>query len=157
MTVGIMFDSTTPELIPGWARLRALYLNGKFGQRADFGRGRIFIDVLGNAPHSAEVLDVESGDASPAAVLPWLQARSAFETGTIYCNESKLPAVQDAAAGHPFDLWLATLDGLIPQHSGPGRLVAVQAYGSKIMGCNLDMSVVVDPEWWARHALPPIR
>lgn len=157
MFAGLMFDSTTPELIPGWARLRALYVNGKFAQHPDFGRGRIHIDVLGNAPSFAEVLDVEAEDATPGAVLPWLQARGRFEQGTIYCNESTLPAVQEAAAGHPFYLWLATLDGAIPAHSGPGQLVAVQAYGQKITGANVDVSVVLDEQWWARHALPPIR
>lgn len=157
MTVGLMYDSTTPEMIPPWARLRALYFNGKYAQRPDYGRGRIFIDVLGNAPHSAEVLDVESHDAGPASVRPWLQARAGVETGTIYCNESTLPAVQDAADGHPFALWLATLDGLIPAHQGPGHLVAVQAYGAQITGANIDISVVLDAPWWSRHALPGLR
>lgn len=152
----IMFDSTTPELIPGWARLRALYVNGKYAQPPDYGRGRIFIDVLGNMPFAAEVLDVEKQDATPAAVGPWLRARSRWEPGTIYCNESTVPAVQAAAGDMPFYLWLATLDGAVPEHSGPGQLVAVQAYGALTTGANIDMSVVVDEQWWTRHALPPV-
>jgi hypothetical protein len=154
---GLMFDSTTPELIPPWARLKALYVNGKFAHHPDYGRGRIFIDVIGNAPFGAEVLDVEREDATPATVHPWLQARSRWEQGTIYCNESTLPAVQEAAQGLPFYLWLATLDGALPAHSGPGQLVAVQAYGAQVTGANVDLSVVLDEHWWRKHALPPIR
>lgn len=153
---GLMFDSTTPELIPPWARLQARYINGRFASHPDYGRGRIFIDVLGNAPFAAEVLDVETHDAGPAAVAPWLTARRKWETGTIYCNESTLPAVQQAAGDLPFFLWLATLDGLLPAFSGPGQLVAVQAYGAGITGANVDVSIVLDREWWGRHALPPI-
>lgn len=153
---GIMWDSTTPELIPPWARLKAHYINGKFAERPDYGRGRIWIDVFGNAPSAAEVLDVETHDASPSAVGPWLRARSAWEIGTIYCNESNLAACQAEAGGLPFFVWLATLDGALPAFTGPGRLVAVQAYGAGITGANVDVSLVLDHEWWARHALPPI-
>lgn len=158
--VGFMFDSTTPELIPGWSRLKALYANGKFAAHRDFGRGRIFIDVTGAEPFNAEVLDVERGDANPAHVNPWLHARHQWEVGTIYCNRSTLPAVVDAANGLPFWLWLATLDGTVPDQvdAGPsGQLVAVQAFGAELVGVNLDLSVVVHPQWWARHALPPAR
>lgn len=156
MVAGLMFDSTTPELIPPWARLKALYVNGRFAHHPDYGRGRVFIDVLGNAPFAAEILDVESHDASPAAVGPWLHARKRWETGTVYCNESNLPAVQQEAGGLPFYLWLATLDGALPAHSGPGQLVAVQSYGAEITGANVDVSVVLDEQWWRKHALPPI-
>lgn len=157
--VGLMWDSTTPELIPSWARLRALYVNGKYAQHPDYGRGRIFIDVTGAAPFAAEVLDVETGDATVAHVNPWLRQRARWERGTIYCNRSTLADVQAAAHDIPFDIWLATLDGTMPAEipSGPGKLVAVQAFGAEVAGANVDVSVVLDEGWWAGKALPPIR
>jgi len=158
MTVhGLMWDSTTPELIPGWARLKALYVNGKYAQFPRYGRGHVYIDVTGAAPMSADILDVERGDATPATVLPWLRARSHWDAGTIYCNRDTLPAVQDAAGDLPFHLWLATLDGTIPESvTGPGHLVAVQAYPASVVGVNIDVSVVLDAAWWAGKALPAV-
>lgn len=157
--VGLMWDSVTPELIPSWARLKALYINGKFASHPDYGRGRIFIDVTGAAPFAAEVLDVETGDANPAHVAPWLDKREKWETGTIYCDRANLPAVVDAAGHRPFWLWLATLDGTVPPHveTGSGTLVAVQAISALLAGANVDISAVVHQGWWSKHALPPIR
>jgi len=155
---GLMWDSTTPELIPSWARLKALYVNGKFAAHPDYGRGRVFIDVTGGAPFGAEILDVETGDATPDHVPGWLRARHQWEIGTIYCNRDTLPHVVEAANGLPFFLWLATLDGSIPTDviTGSGRLVAVQAYSASMVGVNVDLSAVVDEQWWVNHALPPI-
>lgn len=155
MLAGLMFDSTTPDVIPGWARLKALYVNGHFAQVPHYGKGHVYIDVLGNNPRGADILDVEQGDATPASVLPWLTARAHYDVGTVYCNRDTLPAVQDAANGRPFNLWLATLDGTIPAEvSGGGHLVAVQAFGAKVAGANVDISAVLDHAWWAGRALP---
>ncbi len=155
---GLMWDSTTPELIPGWARLKALYINGKFATHPDYGRGRVFIDVTGAAPFAAEILDVEKGDATAAHVTQWLAERARTEVGTIYCNRSTLPDVIHAAGSAPFDLWLATLDGSIPSVDLPPHveLVAVQALSAGITGANVDLSAVVSQRWWNAHALPSL-
>lgn len=157
--VGLMWDSTTPELIPGWARLKALYINGRFASHPDYGRGRVFIDVTGAAPFAAEVLDVETGDASPEHVPGWLQARARTEIGTVYCNRDTLPHVLDAAGSQAFDLWLATLDGSVPHVELPAHveLVAVQAIPATIAGANVDISAVISQRWWNAHALPAVR
>lgn len=157
--VGLMWDSTTPEIIPGWARLKALYINGKFATHPDYGRGRVFIDVNGAAPFAAEILDVEKGNATPEHVPGWLQERARTEIGTVYCNQDTLPHVLAAAGSQEFDLWLATLDGSIPSLDLPPHveLVAVQAIGAGIAGGNVDISAVVSQRWWNSHALPAIR
>lgn len=151
---GTMYDSTTPHVIPSGARLVALYINGRFAVPPSYHKGHVYIDVNGSMPNAASILDVEQFDARPEQVGPWLVKRAAFDVGTIYCNRSTLPAVIKSAGHLKFNLWLATLDGSLPEvHLPPnGRLVAIQQFGSDHLHFNADLSVVVDEDWWRRHA-----
>lgn len=151
---GIMYDSTTPHVIPAMARLAALYINGRFAVPPSYHKGHVYIDVNGSAPHAAGILDVERFDATPDKVPGWLDQRAKFDIGVIYCNRSTLPEVIAAAGHRPFNLWLATLDGTITQPILPptGKLVAIQALGADMLGFNADLSVVTDADWWRRHA-----
>jgi hypothetical protein len=155
---GLQWDSASGD-IPAEAKLRALYVNGGFATRpVHYGRGRVWIDVVGNAPDKALWLDVERFDATPAAVPGWLDARrkSGAGTGGIYCDRSALPAVESAAGGRPHMLWVATLDGTVDigRVPGVGRLVAVQAFPASMTGRNADLSIVVDEPYWLARALP---
>jgi hypothetical protein len=154
---GTQWDSASGD-IPAGAKLRALYVNGRFATRpATYGRGRVWIDVNGSAPHAAFWLDVERFDATPGQVPGWLdeRRRAGFGTGGIYCDRSTLPAVTAAAGDRPHYLWIATLDGTVnvavPE---TGHLVAVQAYPASMLGPDADLSIVVDEPYWLERALP---
>jgi hypothetical protein len=156
--VGLQWD--TIGSLPFTANLHAYYYNGRYATRpVVYGRGKVWIDVLGNAPSAARWLDVEDEDAKPENVPGWLDARKAV-AGTdagVYCNRVTLPQVIAAADGRPMDLWLATLDGTIfptEAYSLPSNvhLVAVQAFGSAYLGINADLSMVVDQQYWNAYA-----
>jgi hypothetical protein len=154
---GLQWDSASGD-IPAGAKLRALYVNGGFATRpVHYGRGRVWIDVIGNAPDKALWLDVERFDATPAQVTGWLDARrrAGGGIGGIYCDRSSLAAVDAAAAGRPYYLWVATLDGTASITApGTGHVVAVQAYPASMVGPNADLSIVVDEAYWLARALP---
>jgi hypothetical protein len=158
MTVyGTMWDSASGAYPPG-AALCAYYLNGLWARKpVEYGRGKVWIDVLGTAPTEALWLDVETGDATPADVPGWLDERAdaKLDAGGVYCSISNLEAVETAAASRPHLLWVATLDGntapSLPRVSG--QLVAVQAIPASMLGFDADMSVVTDPGWWSSRAL----
>ena len=102
MTTGTMFDSTQPGAIPG--DFAALYRNGRFAatpaQAARFFYV-LWIDVLATDPGDASILDIETGDATPASVRPWCEARQQahpFSVDRLYCDLSTWPAVKAEVA-----------------------------------------------------------
>lgn len=120
ITYPLMADSVQPAAIPASAfAAAALYLNGRYAAtEAEVHRFRhvIRISVLADRPDQAEharALDVETGDATPADVPGWIDTRRRFghDDATIYCDRDNIRAVAEAAAGRPFRLWVATLDG----------------------------------------------
>lgn len=152
---GVMFDSASGDY-PDNSLLNAFYYNGRFSHKPyAVGRGSVWIDVLASAPRECSWLDVESGDAKPEDVPGWLDHRNIPDDQGIYCSIDSVEAVNVAAAGRPYDLWVATLDGnpfpLVPLATG--RLVAVQCLPAKMLGFNGDMSAVVNPEYWNSHVL----
>lgn len=154
---GTMWDSASGTFPPG-AALCALYVNGAFAVRpVIYGRGRVWIDVTGRAANAASWLDVEQGDATPADVPGWLDARNIPDDQGIYCSVDSVAAVEQAAAGRPHGLWVATLDGTVTPELPPvtGLLVAVQCLPASMLGFDADMSVVVDPGYWVAHAAFP--
>lgn len=151
---GAMFDSASGDY-PTGSLLNAYYFNGRFPHVPyRVAKGSVWIDVLGNAPNSCSWLDVESGDATPGHVPGWLDLRNQPGNQGIYCNRATLPAVNAAAAGRPYNVWIATLDGnpfpVLPAVSG--QLVAVQAIPASMLGFNADMSVIVDQYYWNTHS-----
>lgn len=151
---GLAFDSINESSIPPNARMKLLYINGRFAAVPKYGRGRQYIDVLNNAPDKAGWLDVERFDASPADVPGWLDRRAHYGQGGIYCNRSNLTEVQRQAGKRQYYLWIATDDGTIMQSvAGGGTLVMCQAFPASFIGPNVDISVVVNQAWWQAHAL----
>lgn len=156
-----MRDSTTAADIPlGDLQLVAGYANGKYAWKdtdwARFGSiPKVRIDVLGTAPGSASVLDVENGDATPAEAVGWVHARRKLfpdTAPTIYCNRSTSTLVAAAmmTAGLrlaiEYTLWIATGDGtkVLPNMVG---VVAVQWKWVTPPAGHYDESIVYDDEW----------
>jgi hypothetical protein len=157
MTIyGVQFDTISP--LPFVPALQAFYVNGAYAHHpVTYGRGRVWIDVNGSDPKEAFWLDVEKGDATPGQVPGWLDVRKAagLGNGGIYCDRSALPDVIRSASGRGFSLWLATLDGTIPDMTLPATvtLCAVQSIPAAMLGFNADLSMVVNEAYWHdRHA-----
>jgi hypothetical protein len=152
---GTMWDSAAGK-IPAGAALSALYINGRYAVKPDYGRGRVYIDVLANDPTGALWLDVERGDATAADVPGWLDKRrsAGLGVGGVYCSLSSVPAVESAANGRAHLLWLATLDGntapIPPRVSG--QIIAWQIIPASMLGFDADESFVIDASWWSDHA-----
>ncbi len=145
-----MFDSVNPAAIPHGAQMVAGYLNGNYAWSAAAWKQfahitTIRIDVIGNAPLDAGVLDVENGDATPHQAPAWVKKRSAAGfRATIYCNKSTWPAVQAACKGLTVSYWIA--DWTHVPHELPGA-VAVQWTN----GAAFDTSAVYDNTWHPAH------
>lgn len=153
---GIQWD--TVGRLPFVPSLQAFYLNGRFATSpASYGRGRVWIDVLGGHAAQAYWSDIETGDMVPADVPRQLDERRAagLGAGGIYCNRSSLDDVILAADGRDFGLWLATLDGTTdPAVTLPANvtLMCVQAIPASMLGFQADLSVVVNQGYWQAKA-----
>lgn len=159
----IMRDSTAPADIPtAGTDLVAGYLDGSFAwPSAGWARftsaPHVTIDVNGTRP-DADVLDVETGDATPSGSVVWIRKALAVagraDVPVLYCNQSNRPAIiadQSAAgfaAGRDYKLWVATLDGTQTLSDMTG-VVAVQYAGEALTGHHYDQSIVVDDTWKA--------
>ncbi len=100
-----IYDSVTPSSIPA-GKAAAVYANGSYAASPSqaTGHGKVlWIDVNGSNP-SANVLDVEPGDASPAGAAVWAQQRLSShpkETAIIYTMLSQWQAVKGNVAHLP--------------------------------------------------------
>lgn len=162
----VMRDSVNPYNVPeNGTDLAAGYVNGRYawtqaGWDRFPGEHRVTIDVFGTAPHSAEVLDIENFDATPAIAVEWVKARNALKPSyppVLYVNRSNREQVISLqrsgghALGKDYKLWVATLDGTdaLPDMTG---VVAIQVrdYGS------YDQSIVFD-DTWHEAPKPPVK
>lgn len=165
----IMRDSTTITDIPvGGTQVVLAYVNGRFAASPAAVALRFpgvpvaWVDVTGADP-AADVLDVETGDATPAAAASWAVAKLKAAhpyLPVIYCNRGNVTAVFNAmsAAGlqvaRDFRTIIATLDGTqrIADMTG---VTAVQYAGQAQTGGHYDQSIVYDDTWKAPAAPPP--
>jgi hypothetical protein len=152
-----MRDSTTPADIPtSGLQMVAGYADGRYDWTAAGwarfpGIPHVTIDVSG-ADLDADVLDVETGDATPAGAYTWLKGKIARgdPMPVVYCNRSTQPAVEQATRelihGRDYWFWIATLDGTasLPDMTG---VVAVQDKGANLTGGHYDESIVYDDAW----------
>lgn len=167
----LMRDSTTLADIPTHnLDIVAVYINGRFAVTEKQVRARFphipiaWIDVNGTHPE-ADILDVETGDATPAGAVLWvkakrlrqLQATHPLYPPIIYCNRATLTPLFNAMnaahlhVAHDFMLWPATLDGTKRLADMLG-VTAVQARGEAQTGGHYDESDVYDPAWLAPPA-----
>ena len=122
-------------------------------------RGQLLalVDVLGDAPYGAAILDVERGDVTaPEIIRAWVIARNQFRRdAVVYCNRSTLPTVISALASEPCRIWLANpADNGEPPMTVPDlglpahiTLLGVQYVLSPRSGGNYDLSVFYDDTW----------
>lgn len=145
----IMYDAVTPGNIVRMnpnPQMVAGYLNGLYAWTAadwNLFPHAVWVGISVRAAWTVgQVLDVETGDATPAEAPGWVSARrSAGVDPSIYCNLATWPAVQAAfqAAGvaEPH-YWIAHYDG---QTAIPAGAVAKQHTGD-FQG--VDISSVAD-------------
>lgn len=163
-----LYDSIDPTAIPTPVQMVGGYVTG-FDQNwppsawARFGSAvQVRICTRGNV-YEGDVLDMESGAASPSDAVPWLQQMRA-QTGiwkSLYYSLSLDAQIQAnlAAAGIPslsVPKWVAWYNGnaSLDDVSGVVGIVAKQYANSAITGGDYDMSVVVD-YWPGIDADPP--
>ena len=104
------------------------------------------INVTGD-PSRGDVLDVETFDATPNNVAPWIvtRAKSTPKPLIVYCNRSNLDACVAARneaqkqCGRYAFIWCATLDGTLS-----GRAMTQVAQVSDTRGVFADLSVIQD-------------
>jgi hypothetical protein len=117
---GKMFDSVTAGAIPAHAEIVGGYLDGLYkwstAAWAMFPNAQKVGIVVKASSNMGQVLDVETGDATPADAPGWVQMRRADNQvrPTVYMNASTWPAVrtqfQTRHIPEP-DYWVAQYDG----------------------------------------------
>lgn len=147
----ILYDSTNGADIPSTAEAVAGYIDGAYitwtpdewARFANVPRLRIAIF----ATDDADVLDVETYDATPDKVGGWTLRQKRFVW--IYCNRSNRSAVEfnlNKTGLKPSDvgLWIATLDGTKIVDASPYGydVCAVQYANSIISGGHFDESII---------------
>lgn len=113
----IFRDSVNPARItPSHVDGVMPYVNGTYAWPEDeiqrfvlAGKQIVRIDIAGDAPHLASILDVERGDATPETAGAWIEQRNAYrEDATVYISETNLLALFKATAGLSF--WVLAAD-----------------------------------------------
>lgn len=149
-----MFDSVNPAAIPAGAQMVAGDINGDFAWPASAWKRfpnatTVRIDVIGDMPLHAGILDVERGDVTPAQAPKWIDARiAAGFVATVYCNRSTWPAVRAACKGLKVSYWIAEWTHVPHMIAGA---VAVQWTN----GAAFDTSAVYDDAWHPAHRAHP--
>ncbi len=141
-----MYDSVTAADIPTNASAVAGYLDGKYAWRAsDWARFttrlQLSITVLGG---DADVLDVESGDATPDQAVTWVRSMRAagYPYPGVYCNANLWPTVRATFRAHQVDepwYWIADYDG---RPAIPDGAIAKQYLNAPASGGHYDLSMV---------------
>lgn len=110
-----MYDDVNLSLIPKDAQAVAGYVGGRWPTfsklRAAFPRAKKYVSVAVNASEDADILDVESGDATNAQAAAWFHRQKAKRPG-FYTSVSNVAALQSelARAGisrGAYKLWTA--------------------------------------------------
>jgi hypothetical protein len=95
----LIYDSVKPEKLPQ-DKAAAVYVNGSYAASSSQMKGRdsvLWIDTNGSDP-SANVLDVEPGDATPYGAAQWVQHRLSAQPDSVaivYTMRSQWQAVKD--------------------------------------------------------------
>jgi hypothetical protein len=135
----LVYDSVTPTTLPS-GQPAAVYADGSYAASSSEVAGHhslLWIDTNGSDP-SANVLDVEPGDATPSGAAQWVDARLSHQphsVAIVYTMRSDWPAVQDAVGGLPSWMqshvryWIADPTGV--PHVVPGSSATQWYWGSK--------------------------
>ncbi len=149
----VLRDSTNPFDIPldGLSAV-AGYGDGGFAWSAAgwarFPASVVALSIVTSAASAGDILDVETGDATPANCPGWADRfrRPGRRLPSIYCNRATIGAVRQTMRSRPFDWWAATLDGQLHSSETAGA-VAVQWKGEAQTGGHYDESLIQDPGW----------
>lgn len=144
-----MYDSVTPSAIPATATMVAGYVDGIYAWPpsawARFPRAVHVPIAVFASTNAGVVLDVETGDATPAQAPGWVQRRrTAGVDPTVYCNLGMWPAVRrafDAAQVPQPHYWIARYSA---DQTIPAGAVAVQYADPPASGGQWDISAVAD-------------
>ncbi len=141
-----MHDSDNAASIPANAQIVAYYPSIPNSVPRSFKPGVTYITITGNAAVNAcDVLDVETGLATPQQAPGWVQMRrAAGAIPTVYCSASPWPQVRAefARQGVPEpNWWIAAYDG---QATVPPGAVAHQYIDPPGSGGHYDLSAVLD-------------
>lgn len=167
----VLRDSTKAEDIPiKGTDLVAGYDNGIYAWHTvnwnRFTAHHVHIDVNGSHT-SADVLDVERGDATISQAVQWVAHKSLHTPSRplyppiIYIARSSLTGLFNAMNHAGFNivkdyrLWIATLDGTKKVDDMTG-VTAVQWASAKITGHHYDESIVYDDHWKPATVVAPV-
>lgn len=112
-----------------------------------------------SSTNAGDVIDCETGDATPAEAAAWVRMRKSagYYRPTIYCSRSVIPAVRQATGslilGHDYDIWCADYTGAAHQVNAPGSPSATCAATQYQSTADYDVSAVYDDGW--PHRSPP--
>lgn len=151
-----MYDAVTPGNIPASATLVAGYADGRYANlsalKKRFPHATI-VEIAISHLTRAQVLDVESGDASPEGAVQWCTTTMHDVPNTqltVYCNASTWPAVKaafrSAGVSQP-QYWIAQYDG---KSAIPSGAIAKQHTNT----AKYDLSSVVAAGSW--HGVDPV-
>lgn len=138
-------DSVSPELI-GTSTCDGVlyYANGLYkwstaevNRFIEAGKRVHAVDVNGSAVQHADILDVETFDATPARVPDWVAERwRTHSTAAVYCSRSVVPSVVRALDGLPCYLIVADWTGVphMPVLELPPRVVVAAVQYANLPG-----------------------
>jgi hypothetical protein len=115
----VMFDDTSVELIPRFARAVAGYVNGLYitvpALRLRF-KGRRIVTIAVSSAARAQFLDIESGNATIADAPGWWERNKDLGARGFYIAESEAAALvayleAHGIHRHEYILWTAHYDG----------------------------------------------
>lgn len=143
-----MYDTVTVEDIPPNAEMVAGYIDGIYANigimRQKFPHAVIVEIAVNSHTNDGDVLDVETGDATPSEAVLWVKMRrQSGADPSVYCNASIWPHVRTAfksAGVREPHYWIAKWDGIA---SIPDGAVAKQ-YKNAYSGHHYDSSIVAD-------------
>jgi hypothetical protein len=143
-----MYDSVTPSHIPVDAMMVAGYVDlWSAADWASFPKA-IKVRIARNVHESGDVLDVESGDATPAQAPAWVTRERARDgkDKTVYMSQSVWQAVRDAFKAQNVrepQYWTAAYS-TPPNENIPAGAVAHQYINPPGSGGHYDISSVAD-------------
>lgn len=170
----LVIDSTSAKALDAtnWPH-KIGYYNGKISAWApgDIARARAtgqllgLVDVAGDSPNQASVLDFERGDVqSPAVVSAWVKARNQMRgDAAVYVQPANIAHALSLLNGQKCNLWVVDLtdDGeipfLVPHYAGmpPGvRVIGRQFALAPRSGGDYDLSIFYADDWHPDQADP---
>lgn len=170
----LVLDSTSAKALAAtsWPHLIG-YFNGKISAwgPGDIARARAtghllaLVDVAGNSPQNASVLDFERGDVqSPAVVAAWVQARNQMRgDATVYVQPTNIAHALSLLRGQKCNLWVVDLSPggevpfAVPHYDGMPvntRVIARQFVLSPHSGGDYDLSIFYADDFHPEQAEP---